>query len=79
MVIKYPTVYDACAGQPETLHQLSDVVSVEWAGNDALVYTQPDALGRPYKVQSSHAHTAVVSIPPGCPSMHQYAQLQAMH
>ncbi|KAL3150348.1 hypothetical protein ABBQ32_000191 [Trebouxia sp. C0010 RCD-2024] len=49
-------VYDAVisiigvAGQPGTVHQLSDVVSIEWAGTDALVYTQPDALGRPYKV-----------------------------
>lgn len=45
-----PHVPYVCAGQREAIDQLSDVVSIEWAGSDALVYTQPDALRRPYKV-----------------------------
>lgn len=59
------SVRDVCAGQPGKAHQLSDVVSIEWAGNDALVYSQPDALGRPYKVQSTHAYTAEVKYSAG--------------
>ena len=34
----------------EKLDRLLNVVSVEWAGNAALVYTTPDAHGRPCQV-----------------------------
>ncbi|KAL0053370.1 hypothetical protein WJX82_004848 [Trebouxia sp. C0006] len=32
------------------LETLADVMNIEWAGNSALVYTQPDAQGRPFRV-----------------------------
>ena len=52
-----------CAGQPKVLDHLSNVVSIEWAGSDALVYTQADALGRPSKVLCVYACTAFKPAP----------------
>ena len=52
-----------CAGQPKVVDHLSNVISIEWAGSDALVYTQADALGRPSKVLRVHACNAFKPAP----------------
>lgn len=41
------------AGRAIQTDELHDVVSIEWAGNERLVYTQPDVHGRPAKVSPS--------------------------
>ena len=41
------------AGQTQEIGKLSNVVSVEWAGCNTVVYTQPDAISRPARVHSS--------------------------
>ena len=51
------------AGQPKVFDHLSNVVSIEWAGRDALIYTQPDTLGRPFKVLCMYICPAIISIP----------------
>ena len=45
------------AGQADDLDKLVDVISIEWAGSESLIYTQSDTQGRPCKV---HAHGLVV-------------------
>lgn len=40
--------------------QLVDVCSIEWAGNEALVYTQISAQGQPAKV-GCHLHFACIA------------------
>ena len=38
------------AGPVKELDRLANVMSIEWSGSDVLVYTQPDAQGRPFRV-----------------------------
>ena len=41
------------AGQAAQVDRLHDVISVEWAGKEALIYTQRNAQGKPSKVPAS--------------------------
>ena len=41
------------AGQATQVDRLRDAISVEWAGSEALIYTQRNAQGKPSKVPAS--------------------------
>lgn len=40
------------AGQATQVDRLHDVLSIEWAGSEAIIYTQRNAQGRPSKVHA---------------------------
>lgn len=37
----------------QEVDKVANVISIEWAGSNFLVYTQPDDLGRPFRVIAS--------------------------
>lgn len=52
-----------CAGQDHEIEKLNNILSIEWAGHGSVVYTQPDALGRPARV---HSVNFQILVPAAC-------------